>query len=417
MAPLSSSPSARLLPFGAGRTYGDTCVVPGGTVVDTRHLRGIQSFDPAAGVLRCLAGTTLSDVIAHVLPLGWFPPVCPGTRQVTVGGAIAHDVHGKNHPVTGTFGLHVESLDLVRSDGGHLRCSPLENPELFRATIGGLGLTGLIVAAELRMRRVHGPELVVEEGRTTDLRGFVAGPRSSADFEYELLWVDSFSAPQGEQRCVLLRARHAQGGRLPRAVRQPRRIPRPPLPAILFNRASLRAFNALYYWGLHRSTPGRRTRPLESFLFPQDKLHASNRAYGSRGVYAYHCLIPSSQAAATVPQLLERASRRGDQSLVTVLKPFGAARAPGLLSFTGAGISCALGFPNQGSRTLALMADLDAIVAAAGGRLYPAKDARMPPAMFRASFPRWQEFAAHVDPRFSSRFWERVSARAAGRAP
>lgn len=411
-APLAQS-SGSLLPFGAGRTYGDTCVNPGASVIDTRHLRGIQAFDETSGLLQCLAGTTLAEVIAHVVPHGWFPPVCPGTQHVSVGGAIAHDVHGKNQPVTGTFGLHVQSLELVRSDGRHLRCSELEHEALFRATLGGLGLTGLIVAAELRMRPLRSSAMEVEEARCTDLRGFLAEPWSSDEFEYGLLWVDSFSDPARGARCVSLRGRHASDGPALLEPAPPRRGLRLPLPALFFNRATLRVFNRLYYTRAPHGAPRRARRHFDRFLFPQDHVHASNRAYGSRGVYAYHCLIPSGQAPDAVPALLARVARSGEQSLVTVLKPFGAARAPGLLSFTGAGLSCVFGFPNEGRRTLDLLAELDALVAAAGGKLYPAKDARMPAAMFRSSFPRWEEFAGHVDPRFSSRFWQRVGARAA----
>jgi FAD/FMN-containing dehydrogenase len=410
-APLAEAPSGSLLPFGAGRTYGDTCVSKGGSVIDTRNLRGIQSFDPASGRMRCLAGTTLAEVLAHAVPSGWFPPVCPGTRHVTVGGAIAHDVHGKNHPLAGTFGLHVQGLELVRSDGRHLACSASEHEALFRATLGGLGLTGLIVAAELQLRPLRSSAMEVEEARLTDLPSFLAEPWSSDEYEYGLLWVDSFRDPRRGARCVSLRGRHASDGPATLRTDPPRRGSGLPVPAALFNRATLRAFNALYYWGAHRAAPRRARRHFAAVLFPQDGVHASNRAYGSRGVYAYHCLIPTAQAPDAVPALLARVARRGEQSLVTVLKPFGAARAPGLLSFTGAGISCVFGFPNEGRRTLDLLADLDALVAAAGGKLYPAKDARMPPSMFRSSFPRWEEFAGHVDPRFSSSFWERVSAR------
>jgi FAD/FMN-containing dehydrogenase len=398
-----------VLPFGQGRTFGDTCANPGGVVIDTERLDRFIAFDPESGLLGCESGVTLAQILEVVVPHGWFLPVCPGTKQVSVGGAIAHDVHGKNHPRTGTFGEHVVRLEILRSSGERLSCSPDENADLFRATIGGLGLTGLILSAEIRLTRTALPLLETESVRCASLGEFFDfAEHAAAGYEYHVTWVDSFARGEPGRKMVIVRANTASAangtnGRRARRLELPASIPPP-----LFNRLSIRALNLAYYHS-HVRPLTRRLEHYESFLFPQDGLHPSNGIYGRQGVWSYQCLIPLSAARAAVPEILRRVSLPGDQSWGTVLKVFGERGAPGLLSFTGAGISVTLGFPNWGPRCLRILGDLDRIVLDAHGKLYPAKDARMPPEVFQRAFPAWEDFARWVDPRFSSRFWQRVS--------
>ncbi len=403
-----------MLPFGAGRTYGDTCVNSDRTLILSSHQNRILDFDAEKGRIRCGAGATLAEVHACTLPAGWIVPSCPGTAHVTLGGMVAHDVHGKNHVHTGTIGLHVRGLRVVRSGEGAVNCSSRSNPELMRATIGGLGLTGFIEEVDLQLRRCPAQVLRVERIRSRSLDETIRLLQSSQDHEYAFAWVDSFSIKGDFARCVLTRAasepagdpesskRRERGSRISRAGRL--------IPAALFRPSVMRAFNRLYFAG--RSPFGGDmqvgTTSLVEFLFPQDSMHPSNHLYGRRGVFGHHSLVPDAQGARAV---LERVSRRGDQSLVTVLKSFGGHGSPGYLSFTGGGISIATGFLNGGAPTLRLLADLDGIVLDCGGKLYPAKDARMPRAAFERSFPGAGSFAQHVDPAFSSNFWRRVGAR------
>jgi FAD/FMN-containing dehydrogenase len=398
-----------VLPFGQGRTFGDTCANPGGIVIDTDKLDRFIDFDQESGLLGCESGVTVAQILELVVPRGWFLPVCPGTKHVSVGGAIAHDVHGKNHPRTGTFGEHVVRLELLRSSGERLSCGRDENTDLFRATIGGLGLTGLILSAQLRLERTALPILETESVRCTGLDEFFDFAEAEAhNYEYQVTWVDSFARGDPGSTMLIVRANTSGAGRMMDG-RTPRRLRLPAsIPTSFFNRLSIRALNVAYYRS-HVRRITRRTEHYESFLFPQDDLHPTNRIYGRRGVWSYQALIPLAAARAAVPEMLRRVSRPGDQSWGTVLKVFGERTAPGLLSFTGAGISMTLGFPNRGARCLRVLGDLDRIVRDAGGKLYPAKDGRMPADAFKRSFPAWEEFARLVDPRFSSRFWRRVS--------
>ncbi|QDV09629.1 putative decaprenylphosphoryl-beta-D-ribose oxidase [Planctomycetes bacterium Poly30] len=407
------------LPRGAGRSYGDTAVNGGGRSLSTGRLGRILAWDQERGEIEAEAGVTLGQLCDRVAAAGWIVPCCPGTARVTLGGMVASDVHGKNHAHTGTLGEHVLGLTLVRSDVGSIRCSPTEHPELFRATLGGLGLTGVIESVRLRLLPLAGDRVSVERIRCRSLESVLALLRQHDRYDYGLAWVDSFSIKPAKvnsasARCLVLRATvvpgHGQGsGAGPRALRMTGALARF-TPPFLFRRATMRLVNRAYF---SAPTGSAATRPLGSFLFPQDEAHDTNHLYGARGAYAHHSWIPAGEDPA-VHELLRRAAQPGAQSLVTVLKAFGGKHrdAPGLLSFTGSGTSIALGFVNEGDRTRRQLDALDAIVLDAGGKLYPAKDARMSAASFARSFPRVQEFARHVDPALSSNFWRRVAPEA-----
>ena len=398
-----------MLPFGNGRSYGDSCLNLGGALLQTRGLDRFIAFDRDTGVLACEAGVLLSDILRLVVPAGWFPPVTPGTAFVTVGGAIANDVHGKNHHRVGTFGGHVRRFELLRSDGERLLCSREENPEWFAASIGGLGLTGVITWAEMQLRPVAGPWMDVETLRVPDLGTFFAlCEASDRDFEYTVSWIDCLASGKSLGRGILQRANHSDS-RAPGPQIGARRLSVPITSPVSFvNAASLRLFNTLYY---HRA-PARSRREqqhFEPFFYPLDGILNWNRLYGPRGFYQYQCLVPREHGERAVARLLEAIARSRLGSFLTVLKQCGAAESPGVLSFPAPGFTLAVDFPNGGARLERLFATLDDIVAAAGGRLYPAKDGRMPGALFRSGYPRWQEFARYIDPRCSSSFWRRVT--------
>lgn len=400
--------SHSLLPYGNGRSYGDSCLNDGGALLDMRGLNRILGIDRHTGILRCEAGVLLADILSLVVPMGFFLSVTPGTRFVTVGGAIANDVHGKNHHRTGTFGQHVLRLALRRSDLGIVLCSPTENTELFRATIGGLGLTGTILWAEMQLRPIANPAVDSETIRFANLDAFFdLSEESDQDYEYTVAWIDCLARGKSLGRGLFMRGNHASPqDRLPLQRYGTRTFPAdPPLPMV--NGWSLRAFNTLYY----RKQLASRTRSLthyEPFFYPLDGILHWNRLYGRRGFLQYQCAVPLDSAKDSIRALLDTISGAHQGSFLAVLKIFGDRPSPGLLSFPRPGATLALDFPNQGQRTLDLLSQLDTIVASAGGAVYPAKDARMSGEHFRQYFPRWEEFQHHIDPRFSSSFWRRV---------
>jgi FAD/FMN-containing dehydrogenase len=388
---------------GMGRSYGDAALNPGGILWRTRGLDRFMSFDPATGRLVCEPGVVLRDIQRMAIPRGWSLPVVPGTQLVTVGGAIANDVHGKNHHAMGTFGEHVRRLRLVRTDGEAIECGPDLRADWFGATVGGLGLTGLIVEAELQLRPSAGPWLDAETVAFTGLADFLhLSDESEADWEHTVAWIDCTSG--SNVRGLFMRARPgASSGRVWQKRR--RRLPLTP-PVSLVNRLSLRPFNALYHAAGRRRT-SRRTVHAEPFLYPLDSLLDWNRMYGPRGFFQYQSVVPPDAALAATRDMLQAIATSGEGSFLAVLKTFGDRRPAGLLSFPRPGVTLALDFAN--TRAIpALFHRLDAIVLAAGGRLYPAKDARMPREMFEATYPNLPAFRAFRDPGISSAMSRRL---------
>jgi FAD/FMN-containing dehydrogenase len=401
------APAVSVLPYGNGRSYGDSCLNVGAALLDTRALDRFIDFDRESGVLSCDAGVLLADILRFSLPPGWFVPVTPGTQFVTVGGAIANDVHGKNHHHAGTFGRHLRRFELLRSDGRRILCTPSENADWFAATVGGLGLTGAITWAEIQLRRVTGPLMDVQTVRFANLDEFLRlCTESDRDFEYTVAWVDCLARGKTLGRGLLQRANHHAAPNGASHVRAHRlSVPFTP-PFSLVNGVSLRVFNTLYY-NLRRKA-GRESTRIETFFYPLDSVLNWNRLYGPRGMYQYQCVIPRAAGLEPTHALLDAIAESGLGSFLAVLKIFGDLESPGLLSFPEPGITLALDFPNRGERLERLFVELDSIVQAAGGRLYPAKDGRMPGPLFRSGYPRWTEFSRFIDPRCSSTFWRRV---------
>ena len=399
-----------ILPFGNGRSYGDSCLNTGGALIECRNLDRFISFDHDTGVVRCEAGVLLSQILELALPAGWIVPAMPGTQFVTIGGAIANDVHGKNHHRAGTFGRHVICFELLRSDGRRLLCSPDENSELFRATIGGLGLTGIITWAEFKLKKVATPYLQQEVIRFRNLSEFFQlSSESDSDYEYTVAWIDCLSTGASLGRGLFMRANHmtVQPAKPPKPPGRSVRIPFSP-PVSLINDFSLRLFNFAYY---RKQLKKRTSGPVHClpYFFPLDSILEWNRIYGPRGFYQYQCVLPVANGEAGITKILEKISRAGTGSFLAVLKTFGDIPSPGMMSFPRHGVTLALDFPNKGNKTLALMAELDEVTHEHGGALYPAKDGRMPPRLFETSFPALETFRSHIDPAFSSSFWRRVA--------
>jgi FAD/FMN-containing dehydrogenase len=400
-----------VLPFAQGRSYGDTCLNNGGVLLDTTALARVIDFDKELGILRCEAGTTIADILALIIPHNWFLPVTPGTKQVSIGGAIAHDVHGKNHHRAGTFGRYVRRFELLRSSGERLICSPQDNPDLFAATIAGMGLTGLITWAEFQLKRIPGPAIAVERISFGNLDEFLAlAVTADRDYEYTVAWLDSGFRRGHFGRGILLCGNSAESRATRPNLASPRtwRLPFT-VPDFFLNRPTIRAMNGIYYQ-LQTRQPRKELIEFEPFFYPLDAVSNWNHVYGSSGFLQYQCVVPYAEHEA-VQEIFRRIARSGLAAVLSVLKVFGDLTSPGMLSFPRAGITVAIDFPFRGSDTLRLLDELDEVTRAARGAVYPAKDARMSAEAFQDYFPQWESFARFVDPKFSSSFWRRVTTR------
>jgi decaprenylphospho-beta-D-ribofuranose 2-oxidase len=408
-----------LIARGAGRAYGDAALNDRNQVVDLTRLNRMLSFDPASGLLRCEAGVTIAEIIDVFIPRGFFPPVTPGTRFVTLGGSIAADVHGKNHHRDSSLASHVISFDLMLASGEIRRCSREENPELFWATVGGMGLTGVILELELRLRRVESAYLDGELIRAANIDAAIeAFERIDSQYGYSVAWIDCASSKGALGRSILSVGNFATLDQLPEKLAQdplnaaPRPSPIVPfdLPGFALNSLTVKAFNAAYYT-FHRETAAHAIFDWDSFFYPLDSIRNWNRIYGKRGFVQYQCVWPQSESRAGLVEMLESISRSRRASFLAVLKKFGA--QDGLLSFPMPGYTLALDFPVTDG-LLEFLDSLDAMVLKRGGRVYLAKDARLRPETFRAMYPNlgtWQAAKAVADPndRFSSSLSRRLA--------
>lgn len=395
------------LACGAGRSYGDCGLSANGKLLNMRCLNRFIQFDSETGVLECEAGVTLGDILQLVVPRGWILPVLPGTRHVTVGGAIANDVHGKNHHRRGTFGCHVLEINLVRSTGETVCCSPEVRPEWFRATVAGLGLTGVILSAKLQLLPLSGSRLHAETIRFESLAEFfVLADESERDHEYTVAWVDCLAQGQKLGRGHFIRANHARGSVNYATSTSRLSVPfYPPISPV--NRWTLKLFNSLYF---QRQQAVRKQAEvtLDSYFFPLDGIENWNRLYGKSGFRQFQCVVPLAGAEDSIGQLLQQTAQAGEGSLLAVLKTFGEVESPGILSFPRHGATLALDFPWRGQKTLDLLQALEATVLAVGGALYPAKDAHMSKVGFDLAYPGVKEFQQFRDPGLCSLMAERL---------
>jgi len=389
---------------GMGRSYGDVCLNPDGILWSTTGLDRFISFDENTGRLVCEAGVLLRDIQRLTTPHGWILPVTPGTQLVTVGGAIANDVHGKNHHVFGSFGDHVQQIKLMRTDGTTIECGPNLQQNWFFATVGGIGLTGVITEADIQLRKIAGPWLDTETIPYYDLdKFFDLADSSEADWEHTVSWIDCISS---SGRGLFMRANPTNISPLPDP--KCKKITMPFVPPIsLVNKLSLRPFNTAYF-NLKKWQAGRSFTHYEPFFYPLDNLSEWNRIYGPKGFFQYQSVVPREAGASAVQAMLKEITSSGDGSFLAVLKTFGNRQAVGMMSFPQPGVTLALDFPNKGELTLKLFQKLDAIVREAGGRIYLAKDARMPRDLFETGYPRLSEFLQYRDPGISSAMSRRL---------
>lgn len=390
---------------GLGRAYGDSAMNAGGLVVESTGVSGLLELDHQAGTARVLAGTSIDDLLRAIVPQGWFVPVSPGTRNVTIGGAIASDVHGKDHHATGSFGAHVRSMVLALPDGTRRTLTPQNDPEEFWATCGGMGLTGTVVEATIDLHPVETSLLRVDSDRVPDLDTLLAllveGGRIH---RYSVAWVDFLAKGRSLGRSVLTQGDFARVEDLPRRGRRGREplayspmgaLPAPPyVPNGVLNRLSIAAFNEFWY----RKAPRARRGELQSiakFFYPLDMVEGWNRIYGPRGFLQWQCLVPFG-AEDVLREIVEALSGHRAPSFLAVLKYFGEAD-PGPLSFPGPGWTLALDVSTSDPDLAPLLDRLDERVLETGGRLYLAKDSRMRPELLPAMYPRLDEWRAVRD--------------------
>jgi decaprenylphospho-beta-D-ribofuranose 2-oxidase len=400
------SPSRRgVLPRGLGRSYGDVAQNGGGTVLDMTGLAGVEVFDERAGTITALAGTSLDAILRVIVPRGWFLPVTPGTRFVTLGGAIANDVHGKNHHVDGGIGDHVSAFDLVAADGVERSVSTARDPETFAATVGGMGLTGVITRATIRLLPIETSRIRVDTERAADLDDLMARMTSGDDrYRYSVAWVDGMARGRSLGRSVLTRGDHATLAELGERwsgdalAFDPRILPS--IPVVMPNVVTpitARVFNELWFRKAPRSQHGRIV-PMAPFFYPLDAVGDWNRLYGSRGFVQYQFVVPFGEES-TVRDAVERLAASGSASFLAVLKRFGPGR--GMLSFPIEGWTLALDIPARQDHVSELLDGMDRRVADAGGRVYLAKDARLDPGLVAAMYPelaRAEAIRSTLDP-------------------
>ena len=381
---------------GLRRSYGDASLpaAPTDLVCNTTRADRFLTMDFTTGILRAEAGLGLRQLNLVLLPRGWFVPVTPGTQNVTLGGMVAADVHGKNHHVAGCFGEHVRAVTLMVADGSLIECSPTTEPELFWATVGGMGLTGHILEVEVQLHRVEHPWIYGESERVANIESMIAGLSTAAsDWPMTVGWIDSLANGDSIGRGILMKGRWATAADLPPSrpprLRRTRNIPLT-FPNMALARWNMRLFNVVYF---HRHPQQRRAglQPWEEFFYPLDGLGHWNRIYGRRGFTQYQCVLPRNAGNSAMRGFLEVFAREGGTSFLSVIKDCGP-EGRGMLSFPTAGMSIAVDFPVQGKQTQRLVDRLNEYVIAHGGRIYLAKDAFTRPEHYQAMDHRLGSF-------------------------
>ena len=402
-----SSGTVSLIARGQGRSYGDAALNENGRVLLTERINRLLDLDLKSGILRAEAGVTMAAILNVNVPQGWFLPVTPGTKFVSLGGCVAADVHGKNHHHEGSFSAHVLAIELILADGSRVMCSPEKNPQLFWATMGGMGLTGIIGEVTLKLVPITSAYMRVRHYVAADLKQlFEYLQNPDMDDRYTVAWIDSLASGKNRGRGIAMCGHHAAAHELPAdfgdafAIKSERSRSVPfDLPAWTLNPLSIGVFNALYY-----RHEGKKQQPFLSgydpYFYPLDAISHWNRLYGKRGFVQYQCVIPDATAFDGINTLLQELSASRRPSFLAVLKRLGA-QGRGMLSFPLAGYTLALDLPIRDEGLFALLNKLDEIVLQHGGRVYLAKDARLSAGSFRAMYPRyeeWRKIKNEIDP-------------------
>jgi len=421
---VAESNGSGLLAYGLGRSYGDTALLPEGRMVMTSRLDRMLAFDPATGWLKAEAGVSIEDILRVFVPRGFFPSVTPGTKFVTLGGALACDVHGKSHHVDGCFSNNVRSFELLLSSGEVVHVTRETHPDLFKATVGGLGLTGIVLSLEYKLKPIANAMIEMVSVRVESLEHFFEVSAQSGDFTHNMGWIDCVTRGKAMGRGIFMRGRHAAAGAdaRPGIVSRVKDFVHPLLamhvngPGWLLNHATIKAFNEVYF----RRHPKGSVASLvhyDPFFYPLDAVRGWNKIYGKRGFLQYQMVLPHDPDQRAIRATLDAITASGMGSFLAVIKEFGPLDN-GWLSFPRPGLTLALDFPNHGAPLLALLDRLDAITLEAGGRVYLGKDARLARASFRRMYPEWEAWKAArdaADPKglFKSSMGERLGLVAA----
>ena len=396
------------LAVGMGRSYGDVCLLKDGTLLQTTSMNRLLAFDPNTGLLTAEAGITLAQILDFAVPRGFFLPVSPGTKYVTLGGAIANDIHGKNHEAAGSFGNHVPQFELVRSNGNRMLCSPRENPDYYAATIGGMGLTGVITWAQLRLKPIVSRKIDYEGIQFHGIDEFLAIKKQYSHVEYTVAWVDCLSTGKNFARGIFMLGDHSKEPGELKISPKPKLVFPIEAPSFLLNKFSIAAFNTVFF---HKQMKAhvKTVQDYEPFFYPLDAVLKWNRMYGKSGLVQFQFAIPWEHAKEGTIAILSEIAKSGLASFLAVLKTFGDVPSYGMMSFPLSGFMFALDFPIKEGVTFPLMQRLGDMTREFGGRLYSAKDACMTSDQFKAFYPQWERFARYKDPAITSSFWERVT--------
>ena len=401
------------LPRGLGRSYGDVCLNNNGSLILTHDNNSILNFDYENGTIECESGISLNELLKIITPLGWFLPVVPGTSFVTVGGAIANDIHGKNHHRKGTFGNYIESFDLLRSNGEVIVCTKNENQDYFFSTIGGLGLTGLIIKAKIKLIPIKSSYVDTKNIRYYSFSDFFEiNEEMERDNEYTVSFVDlGLNKKNNDIRGVYHVGNHSSNTEKSKKTSIKSKeislnLPFPPYISVI-NNFSIQLVNKGYY-SINKNSDWH-MQHYRKFFFPLDSIKNWNKAYGKKGFYQYQFVVPREYAYEVLNDVIKTFKFYNQKPVLGVLKTFGKIKSVGMLSFPVDGVTLAIDIQNKGTTTLKMLENLDSIIIKAGGRLYPAKDARMSEETFYKSFLNFYEFKKFIDPLFDSSFLKRIS--------
>ena len=382
---LTAKQQDSVLARGMGRSYGDSANAL--NVLQTTYINHFIEFDKATGKVTAEAGITLRKILEVIVPSGWFLPVTPGTSYVTLGGAIASDVHGKNHHISGTFGQHVKSLSMLLGTGEVVTTSPQHHADLFHATCGGMGLTGIIISATIQLLPIKSSLISQKTIKADCVEAACEAFESNSNATYSVAWIDCLSKGKSLGRSVIMLGEHAAQGGLDIDIRQKVSVPFS-TPSALLNSVTMKAFNAAYW---HKSNNNEtQTVTLMPYFYPLDAIGEWNRLYGKKGFVQFQCVLPKIDGVSNMRKLLTEISNSGEGSFLAVLKQFGTANE-NLLSFPIEGYTLALDF-KVSETAIKTVKRLEDMVVDMGGRLYLTKDAVMQESTFKATYPNWEKF-------------------------
>ena len=394
---------------GNGRSYGDVCINSNGSLILNQKNNSIIKFDSNKGVLNCQTGITINEVLKKIVPEGWFLPVVPGTSQVTIGGSIANDIHGKNHHKVGSFGNFLLSFTILRSNGKIVRCSLEENSDLFKATVGGLGLTGLILTAEIKLLKINNEFIESGVKRFSSIDEFVnINSEMEKKYDYTVSWIDFNFSKNNTVRGIYHYGNHLGLNKTNKKwVDKNLAISFPvTTPFSLVNNLSLKILNNFYFF-INKET-NLKIKNYKSFFFPLDVIKNWNRAYGKNGFYQYQFVVSLHCASEVISLVVQELKSYNHRPALGVLKTFGNIKSHGIISFPRNGITLAIDLQNKGKKTLELLEVLDQIILQFNGKVYPAKDCRMSSTTFNEMYQNFKNFKQFIDPKFSSSFFERI---------